>query len=175
LAGRDYIEGQREGKMFISNSKTRGFPLFSIPSAPVLAMLASAVSLALSLAPRPALAGKDPEYIARICEKAARRYEKIFGHSPASEKIRTVIMYKYTFCPQQVTIRQGESVRWVNVDYTSHSTWFRQAGKPESERLFRKESSVMKFDLPPGEYPYLGSPHWQSDDMRGKVIVIPAE
>jgi len=114
---------------------------------------------------------KTPEQIQRICAKAEKRYEKIFGHSLASEKVRTVLMYKYTFCPAQVTIKQGQSVRWVNVDYTSHSTWFRQAGKPESERLFRKESSRMKFDLPPGEYPYLCGPHWQSDGMVGKVTV----
>jgi plastocyanin len=118
---------------------------------------------------------RSTEEMAPICAKAARKYEKVFGHPASAEKVKTVIMYKYTFCPPRVTIRQGESVRWVNIDYTSHSTWFRQAGKAESERLFRKESREMKFDLPPGEYPYLCGPHWQSDDMMGKVVVLPVK
>ncbi len=113
----------------------------------------------------------------RICEKAEQRYRKIYGH-PSSDLLKdgihVVKMYKYTFCPPQVTIKQGESVRWVNVDKrTSHSVWFRDEGKPESDRIFPdpEEKVEMKFDLPPGEYPYLCGPHWQSDGMIGKVIV----
>ncbi len=115
----------------------------------------------------------------QICEKAEQRYRKIYGH-PSSDLLKdgihVVKMYKYTFCPPQVTVRQGESVRWVNVDRrTSHSVWFRDEGKPESERIFPdpEEKVEMKFDLPPGEYPYLCGPHWQSDGMIGKVIVKP--
>jgi len=113
----------------------------------------------------------------QICEKAEQRYRKIYGR-PSSDLLKdgihVVKMYKYTFCPPQVTIRQGESVRWVNVDRrTSHSVWFRDEGKPESDRIFPdpEEKVEMKFDLPPGEYPYLCGPHWQSDGMIGKVIV----
>ena len=113
----------------------------------------------------------------QICEKAEQRYRKIYGH-PSSDLLKdgihVVKMYKYTFCPPQVTIRQGETVRWVNVDKrTSHSVWFREEGKPESDRIFPdpEEKVEMKFDLPPGEYPYLCGPHWQSDGMVGKVIV----
>ncbi len=113
----------------------------------------------------------------QICEKAEQRYRKIYGH-PSSDLLKdgihVVKMYKYTFCPPQVTIKQGESVRWVNVDKrTSHSVWFRDEGKPESDRIFPdpEEKVEMKFDLPPGEYPYLCGPHWQSDGMVGKVIV----
>ncbi len=113
----------------------------------------------------------------QICQKAEQRYQKIYGHPSSDllkEGIHVVKMYKYTFCPPQVTVRQGESVRWVNVDKrTSHSVWFRDEGKPESDRIFPdpEEKVEMKFDLPPGEYPYLCGPHWQSDGMIGKVIV----
>jgi len=52
----------------------------------------------------------------QICEKAEQRYRKIYGR-PSSDLLKdgihVVKMYKYTFCPPQVTIRQGESVRWV--------------------------------------------------------------
>ncbi len=117
----------------------------------------------------------------QICEKAEQRYRKIYGHASSDllkDGIHVVKMYKYTFCPPQVTIRQGESVRWVNVDKrTSHSVWFRDEGKPESDRIFPdpEEKVEMKFDLPPGEYPYLCGPHWQSDGMIGKVIVEPGK
>ncbi len=113
----------------------------------------------------------------QICQKAEQRYQKIYGHPSSDllkEGIHVVKMYKYTFCPPQLTVRQGESVRWVNVDKrTSHSVWFRDEGKPESDRIFPdpEEKVEMKFDLPPGEYPYLCGPHWQSDGMIGKVIV----
>lgn len=116
---------------------------------------------------------KSAEQIEQLCQKAEKRYQKYFGKPSSGEGVTIVKMYKYTFCPVQVTIKQGESVRWVNVDFTSHSTWFKQAGKEEGERLFRKESSEMKFDLPPGEYPYLCGPHWESDGMIGKVTVTP--
>ena len=45
------------------------------------------------------------------------------------------------------------------------------AGKDESARLFSKEHAEMKFDLPPGEYPYLCSfpGHWML--MKGEMIV----
>lgn len=135
---------------------------------------AMAAMATLALAHGPAMAlEKTTEQIEQICAKAEKRYKKYFGKPSADEPVTIVKMYKYTFCPALVTIKQGESVRWVNVDFTSHSTWFKQAGKEEGERLFRKEMSEMKFDLPPGDYPYLCGPHWESDGMIGKVTVTP--
>ncbi len=113
----------------------------------------------------------------QICERAEKRYQKKYGHASADllkDGIHVVKMYRYTFCPPVVKVKQGETVRWVNVDSrTSHSVWFRDEGKPESERIFPdpEEKVEMKFDVPPGEYPYLCGPHWQSDGMVGKVIV----
>ncbi|MCP4935794.1 MAG: copper-binding protein [bacterium] len=117
---------------------------------------------------------KTTEQIKQVCDKAEQRYQKMFGKPSSSEKIATVIMYNYTFCPGAITIKQGESVQWINVEQrTSHSTWFKQAGKEEAERLFSSEKAEMKFDLPPGDYPYLCGPHWESDGMIGKVTVTP--
>jgi plastocyanin len=140
-----------------------------------LAIMVMMGAVPLLLMNDPAFAlDKTPEQITQICDKAEKRYQKYFGKPSVNEPVTIVKMYKYTFCPAQVTIKQGESVRWINVDYaTSHSTWFKQAGKSESERLFRKETSEMKFDLPPGDYPYLCGPHWESDGMLGKVTVTP--
>lgn len=129
--------------------------------------------LALGLATS-AQAETDPEKIAAICAEADARYTDAYGHAPgAAEDARVVLMYKYTFCPVQVEIPAGTTVRWVNVDKrTSHSTWFRNAGDPENDRLFPEEMAEITFDLP-GEYGYLCGPHWESHDMIGKVTVTP--
>jgi len=113
---------------------------------------------------------------AAICAKAEQRYEKIYGKPSADEDVTIVKMYKFTFCPIKVTVKQGTTVRWVNVDKrTSHSVWFKDAGKEESDRIFPdlEEKVEMKFDLPPGDYPYLCGPHWESDGMIGTVTVVP--
>ncbi len=135
-------------------------------------VVAIAASVALAAAASPAAATSDPEKAAEICEKAEERYQEIFGKPSAEEPIPIVLMYKYTFCPVHLTVKQGTTVRWVNVDKrTSHSYWFKDAGKEESVRLFPDELAEMTFDLPPGDYPYLCGPHWESDDMIGTVTV----
>ncbi|MCE5973800.1 plastocyanin/azurin family copper-binding protein [Sinirhodobacter sp. WL0062] len=122
----------------------------------------------------PALAETDPVKIAAICTEAEERYAEIYGHPSAdAEGVEVVLMYKYTFCPVEVEVPAGTTIRWVNVDKrTSHSTWFRDAGEPESERLFPEETAEQTFDIP-GEWGYLCGPHWESRDMIGKVIVKP--
>ncbi len=109
----------------------------------------------------------------KICAKAEKRYQKLFGKLPSEEDVTVVMMHKYTFCPHQIEVKQGTTVRWVNVDKrTSHSVWFKEAGKEESDRLFGEEKVEMTFDLPPGEYPYLCGPHWKEEGMTGKVTVV---
>lgn len=62
-------------------------------------------------------------------------------------------MFKHTFCPLHLTVKQGSTVRFVNVDRrTTHSFWFRDAGRPESERFFSGEGTTMTIDLPAGEH-----------------------
>ena len=145
-----------------------------------LACASAAAAIPAALPPARAESPQPPQMTEekkQICEKAEKRYRKKYGHASddlLKDGIHVVEMYRYTFCPPQVTVKQGETVRWVNVDSrTSHSVWFRDEGKPESERIFPdpEEKVEMKFDLPPGEYPYLCGPHWQSDGMVGKVIV----
>jgi plastocyanin len=111
---------------------------------------------------------------ARICAKAKKRYQKLFGKPPAEEGISVVMMHKYTFCPSNITVKQGETVRWVNVDKrTSHSVWFKQLGKPESDRLFGEEQIEMTLDQAPGTYAYLCGPHWKDEGMVATVTVTP--
>jgi len=120
------------------------------------------------LAVSPLAAAEDPE----LCKEAAARYRDMFGREAAAEPVRTVLMYKYRFCPELVRIKPGEKLRYVNVDKrTSHSIWLKDAGQKESERVFSEGVIDVDTNLPQGEHDILCGPHWQSDGMRGKVIV----
>jgi plastocyanin len=82
-------------------------------------------------------------------------------------------MYRDTFCPQRVTVKRNTRLRWVNVDKrTSHSVWFKDAGRAESDRAFPEDVVEMIIDWPPGEYPYLCGPHWEREGMVGRLTVI---
>jgi len=134
-------------------------------------VLAVGIAVGVTTASAGASAISDEER-KKICDKAEKRYEKLFGKPSADEDVVIVKMYKYTFCPASVEVKQGTTVRWVNVDRrTSHSTWFKEAGKPESDRLFSEEKVEMTFDLPAGVYPYLCGPHWKEEGMIGQVTV----
>ncbi|MBL8433202.1 MAG: cupredoxin domain-containing protein [Dechloromonas sp.] len=76
---------------------------------------------------------------------------------------------KYTYTPAEVTIRVGDTVKWINREKrTSHSILFPQEGGRESERLFPDESWQREFTRA-GRYPYTCGPH---PEMKGVVIVV---
>lgn len=109
---------------------------------------------------------------AEVCREAEERYRTAFGKAPREESVAVILMYKDNFCPRDLTVRRGSELRWVNVDRrTSHSVWFKDAGKPESERAFAEEVIRMTVDWPPGEYPYLCGPHWEREGMVGRIMV----
>ena len=102
----------------------------------------------------------------RICKKAEARYKDLYPQAK-DDAVVVVKLYKYTFCPPNVTVKVGTTVRWVNVDKrTSHSVWLKEAGEPESDRFFPEEMWEFPFQSP-GEYPYLCGPHWEQEKMRG--------
>lgn len=119
----------------------------------------------------PALALTDAER-AEICREAAERYRALYGRELNDEGFIVIMTFKDNFCPQSITLPQGSRLRWINVDRrTSHSVWFKQNGKPESERIFPEETIDMTVDWPPGEYPYLCGPHWEKEGMVGRLTV----
>ena len=76
---------------------------------------------------------------------------------------------KYTFMPAEVSVRVGDTVKWINREKrTSHSVVFPQEGGRESERLFPDESWQREFTQA-GRYPYTCGPH---PEMKGVVIVV---
>lgn len=125
-------------------------------------------ALVTSLAAAPVLADDDKD--AALCAEAEERYVELFGRPSAQEEGVTVVtMYKYRFCPAQISVPVGTTVRWVNVDKrTSHSVIV--PGEPESDRAFPEESIEFTFLLP-GDQQYLCGPHWESRDMIGMVTV----
>ncbi len=126
---------------------------------------------ALGMASSPAYAGGDAEKIAEICAKADARYKEMFPDAKAEPGVQVVKMYKYTFCPPDLTVKAGTTLRYVNVEKrTSHSVWYKEDGKPESDRLFPEETVEIKLNKI-GKHTYLCGPHWEKEDMIGKVRV----
>ena len=120
-----------------------------------------------------AMAGPSEAERTKICEEAEARYQKLYGKPSKDEPVTIVKMYKYTFCPTVLKVKQGTTVRWVNVDKrTSHSVWFKEQGKDESDRLFSEEHVEMKMDFPPGDLGYICGPHHEKEDMRARIIII---
>jgi len=129
-------------------------------------------TLLLAATSLPALAGDEDT--AAICAEAETRYVDMFGQPSAEvEDATVVLMYKYNFCPAQITVPVGTTVRWVNVDKrTSHSVLVKDSGQPESDRAFPEESIEFTF-LTPGDQDYLCGPHWETQNMIGMVTVTP--
>ena len=137
---------------------------------PVATLLASMFMVAVAASPAQADELSVSAKQQKICSKADARYQAQYG-SKKEDDVVVVKLYKYTFCPRNVTVKPGTTVRWVNVDKrTSHSVWLKQAGEAESERFFPEEQWEFPF-ITPGEYPYLCGPHWDQEDMRGFVRV----
>lgn len=127
-----------------------------------------AVAGSLILVAMPALA--DDDKTAAICAEAEQRYVEMFAEPSAeAEGVTVVLMYKYKFCPGELTVPVGTTVRWVNVDKrTSHSVIVKD--EPESERAFPEESIELTFKIP-GRQDYLCGPHWERRDMIGRITV----
>lgn len=80
-----------------------------------------------------------------------------------------VSIEKMQFSPQQVKIKSGDTVKWVNNEKrNNHSIFFEKEGLPESERFFPGESWQHSFEKP-GVYPYHCGPH---PEMTGVVEVV---
>jgi len=136
------------------------------------------IGLAVPVFAGTAFAADQAEQVT-TCAPAQTRFDA-FKDLPADEALPPpapgtvhVLMHKYTFCPPQLTVAKGTTVRFVNVDKrTSHSVWFKESGQAESDRLFPVEFWEETF-LEPGRYPYLCGPHWEQNGMKGVINVTP--
>ena len=139
----------------------------------ILPILAGVLVLAFALALAPADAEASDAETDKICAQAEERYRELYGDQEVPEGVVVVKMYKYTFCPPDLEMKAGTTLRWINVDKrTSHSVWFKEQGKPESERLFPDEFVEMTMEEA-GTFNYICGPHGEQEDMRAKVTVVP--
>ncbi|WP_371170533.1 cupredoxin domain-containing protein [Aliiroseovarius sp. 2305UL8-7] len=113
----------------------------------------------------------DDDKTAAICAEAEDRYVDLIGAPSAdADGVTVVKMYKYNFCPAELTVPVGTTVRWVNVDKrTSHSVII--PDEPESDRAFPEETVEFTF-LTEGDQRYLCGPHWETQKMIGMVKVV---
>ncbi|OQX30858.1 MAG: plastocyanin [Candidatus Sedimenticola endophacoides] len=89
------------------------------------------------------------------------------GHAVAGQTVEVAIV-KFAFTPAELTIKAGDTVRWVNKEKRQyHSVWFEQQGEPEPPYFFPGESVERTFDTA-GEFPYRCGPHPM---MRGVIRV----
>jgi plastocyanin len=108
-------------------------------------------------------------FAGRLIAKGALVLLALLSFSAMAQMTAEVRIEGYKFLPPEVTIRSGDSVRWVNGEKrTSHSVLFPAEGGRESERLFPDESWQRQFTKP-GRYEYTCGPH---PEMKGVVIVV---
>lgn len=129
---------------------------------------AAAAALLLAALAAPARADKETE----LCAEAASAFAALTGKDAGAEK-NLVLMYKYRFCPAELRVKRGESVRYFNVDKrTSHSVWLKEAGREESERVFQEGVvEVSTIGLSDGRHSVLCGPHWERDGMKAIIVV----
>ena len=110
---------------------------------------------------------------AAICAEAEARFQELYADMPIEPGTVVIKMYKYTFCPLDLEVPVGTTLRWINVDKrTSHSVWFKEAGGEESERLFPDEFVEMTMETP-GRFDYICGPHGDQEEMRASLTVTP--
>ena len=107
---------------------------------------------------------------AAICAEAEPRLATWLADHPQPAGTRTIAIWKEVFCPPDLTVKAGERVIVVNVEKrTSHSVWFKDDGRAESDRFFPDETvEAPVVELPNGEHVYICGPHpW----MRGRIRI----
>jgi len=79
-----------------------------------------------------------------------------------------VSIQKMRFIPAQITINQGDTIRWVNKEKRQyHSVWFEALGEEEGDYFFPEEFVERQFNEL-GEFSYRCGPH---PEMLGTINV----
>src|SRR5882724_7048728 len=89
----------------------------------------------------------------------------------------TVSMVNFQFSPKDITINAGDTVTWMNQDFTFHDSTSGTNGVPSGlwhSPLFGPGGSFsFTFNVPAGYYGYYCTPHVFTFHMFGSVTVIP--
>ncbi|MFA9421159.1 MAG: plastocyanin/azurin family copper-binding protein [Gammaproteobacteria bacterium] len=94
----------------------------------------------------------------------------VFNHSLfAGGDDNLVIIKDFKFVPQEITIKQGQVLRWQNREKRQyHSVWFEAQGEEEPEDYLFPEDSYEREFGQVGSFPYRCGPH---PEMTGIVHV----
>jgi plastocyanin len=116
----------------------------------------------------------DPVKRIAIVAFAMLAYGLLVSDNPLlAGEVATVEVKKYKFIPEEITVKVGTTVRWVNMEKRQyHSVWFKELDEKEAEYFWPEETFERTFDEP-GVYPYVCEPHEESHDMKGVVRVVP--
>ncbi len=88
-----------------------------------------------------------------------------------AQTTHTVTLEKYKFVPAEITVRVGDSVKWLNQERRAyHNIWFRDGGEQPTGEIFPEETIVRTFDKA-GTYQYVCEPHEVNYEMKGVVHV----
>ena len=89
-------------------------------------------------------------------------------YAHADTEVVTVEIFEFKFTPQEVSIKPGTTIRWINREKRQyHSVWFEKLGEPEPDYLFPDEYYDRTFNQE-GSFPYRCGPH---PEMTGVVHV----
>ncbi len=84
-----------------------------------------------------------------------------------------IVIVNYAFTPQNLTVKKGTTVTWINMDFVQHTVTSGSNGTPnglfDSALLDHMQTFSYTFNEP-GEYRYFCKPH---PNMTGTVIVEP--
>ena len=79
-----------------------------------------------------------------------------------------VTIKDFKFIPQEITIKRGQTLNWLNQEKRQyHSVWFEALGEEEPDYIFPDESYEREFKQT-GSFPYRCGPH---PKMTGTVHV----
>ena len=88
----------------------------------------------------------------------------------------TVKMVNFQFSPKNLTVAVGDTVTWVNQDFTQHDTVSGTNRIPTgiwgSPLLNNGGSFSFTFNVPPGGYGYYCTPHVFTFNMVGSITVV---
>src|SRR5260221_4183851 len=95
---------------------------------------------------------------------------------PANAANFTVRMANFQFSPKNLTVAVGDTVTWVNQDFTQHDTVSGTTRIPTdvwaSNLLNNGGSFSFTFNVPPGGYGYYCTPHVFTFNMVGSITVV---
>lgn len=93
------------------------------------------------------------------------------GPEPAEGEV-VIEIKDFKFIPDEMTVKVGTTVRWVNMERRQfHNIYFESLEDESMDYFFPDEFRERTFDKP-GTFPYICEPHDDSHQMRGVIHVV---